>query len=67
MLKDVTLEKAEAGKAYSSKMTQPRVEKGRMSPHDQDALLSRITATGDSVEVLRAATSSSKRCSRTAN
>lgn len=45
VLKDVSLEKAETGKAYSGKITQPRVEKGRMSPHDQAALLSRITPT----------------------
>ncbi len=47
VLKDVSQEKADAGKAYSEKITQPRVEKGRMSPHDQTALLSRITATAD--------------------
>ncbi|HXE49240.1 MAG TPA: enoyl-CoA hydratase-related protein, partial [Ramlibacter sp.] len=52
VLRDVTLDKAQIGKAYSSKITQPRVEKGRMSPHDEAALLSRITAT-DSVEDLR--------------
>ena len=52
VLKDVTLEKAEAGRNYSINVTQPRVDKGRMSPQDQDALLSRITA-GDSVEVLK--------------
>jgi 3-hydroxyacyl-CoA dehydrogenase/enoyl-CoA hydratase/3-hydroxybutyryl-CoA epimerase len=45
VLKDVSQDKAEAGKAYSLKLTQPRVEKGRMSPHDQAALLARITAT----------------------
>jgi 3-hydroxyacyl-CoA dehydrogenase/enoyl-CoA hydratase/3-hydroxybutyryl-CoA epimerase len=45
VLKDVSLDKAEAGKGYSLKLTQPRVEKGRMSPHDQKALLDRITAT----------------------
>ncbi|RYF17691.1 MAG: 3-hydroxyacyl-CoA dehydrogenase [Comamonadaceae bacterium] len=45
VLKDVSLDKAEAGRAYSLKLTQPRVEKGRMSPHDQAALLARITAT----------------------
>lgn len=43
VLKDVTLDKAEAGKAYSAKVTQPRVDKGRMSAQDQAALLSRIT------------------------
>ena len=45
VLKDVNLEKAESGKAYSVKITQPRVDKGRMSPHDQAALLARITPT----------------------
>lgn len=45
VLKDVSLAKAEAGKAYSAKLTQPRVEKGRMSPHDQQALLARIVPT----------------------
>ncbi|MBI2772256.1 MAG: enoyl-CoA hydratase/isomerase family protein [Burkholderiales bacterium] len=43
VLRDVSLDKAETGKAYSVKITQPRVEKGRMSPHDQAALLARIT------------------------
>ena len=45
VLKDITQEQADNGKAYSAKITQPRVDKGRMSPHDQAALLSRITAT----------------------
>ena len=52
VLRDITMDKAEAGKSLSSRITQPRVEKGRMSPHDQEALLSRITAT-DSAEDLR--------------
>jgi 3-hydroxyacyl-CoA dehydrogenase / enoyl-CoA hydratase / 3-hydroxybutyryl-CoA epimerase len=52
VLKDVSAEKAEAGRAYSAKITQPRVEKGRMSPHDQAALLARITPT-ESAEMLR--------------
>jgi 3-hydroxyacyl-CoA dehydrogenase/enoyl-CoA hydratase/3-hydroxybutyryl-CoA epimerase len=52
MLRDVTQEKADAGRNYSLKITQPRVEKGQMSPHDQAALLSRITAT-DSLQALR--------------
>ena len=46
VLKDVTLDKAEQGKAYSAQITQPRVDKGRMSAQDQQALLARITATG---------------------
>ena len=45
VLKDVSLEKAEAGKAYSVKVTQPRVDKGRMSAQEQAALLARIHAT----------------------
>jgi 3-hydroxyacyl-CoA dehydrogenase / enoyl-CoA hydratase / 3-hydroxybutyryl-CoA epimerase len=45
VLKDVSIDKAEAGKAYSLKVTQPRVEKGRMSPQEQAALLARITPT----------------------
>jgi 3-hydroxyacyl-CoA dehydrogenase / enoyl-CoA hydratase / 3-hydroxybutyryl-CoA epimerase len=45
VLKDVTQEQADNGKAHSAKITQPRVDKGRMSPHDQVALLGRITAT----------------------
>ena len=52
VLKDVSLDKAEAGKGYSVKLTQPRVDKGRMSPHDQAALLSRITPA-ESAEALR--------------
>jgi 3-hydroxyacyl-CoA dehydrogenase/enoyl-CoA hydratase/3-hydroxybutyryl-CoA epimerase len=42
VLKDVTEEKAAQGKAYSSRITQERVDKGRMSAQDQSALLARI-------------------------
>jgi 3-hydroxyacyl-CoA dehydrogenase/enoyl-CoA hydratase/3-hydroxybutyryl-CoA epimerase len=52
VLRDITTDKAEAGKAYSGKITRARVEKGRMSPHDQTALLDRITAT-ETIEDLR--------------
>ncbi|GAB3760150.1 3-hydroxyacyl-CoA dehydrogenase NAD-binding domain-containing protein [Ramlibacter monticola] len=45
VLKDVSLAKAEAGKAYSTKITQPRIEKGRMDAAEQQALLARIVAT----------------------
>ena len=51
VLKDVTQDKADKGKAYSVKLTQPRVEKGRMSPHDQKALLDRITATDKAADL----------------
>jgi 3-hydroxyacyl-CoA dehydrogenase/enoyl-CoA hydratase/3-hydroxybutyryl-CoA epimerase len=45
VLRDVSQDKADAGKAYSAKITQARVDKGRMSAGDQAALLSRIQAT----------------------
>jgi 3-hydroxyacyl-CoA dehydrogenase/enoyl-CoA hydratase/3-hydroxybutyryl-CoA epimerase len=45
VLKDVSQDKAEAGKAYSAKLTRSRVEKGRMSAQDESALLARITPT----------------------
>ena len=45
VLKDVGMDKANAGKAYSSKLTQARVDKGRMEPHEQAELLARITPT----------------------
>ncbi len=51
VLKDVSLEKANTGKAYSVKLTQPRVDKGRMSPHDQTALLARIMPTGNASDL----------------
>jgi 3-hydroxyacyl-CoA dehydrogenase/enoyl-CoA hydratase/3-hydroxybutyryl-CoA epimerase len=51
VLKDVSLDKAEAGKAYSARITGPRIEKGRMTQAEQTALLSRITPT-DSVKDL---------------
>lgn len=45
VLEDVNLETAELGKAYSARVTQALVDKGRMSPRDQLALLARITPT----------------------
>jgi 3-hydroxyacyl-CoA dehydrogenase/enoyl-CoA hydratase/3-hydroxybutyryl-CoA epimerase len=45
VLKDVSQEKAEAGKAYSARLTHARVDKGRMGPHEQAELLARITPT----------------------
>ena len=45
VLKDVSLERAEQGKAYSANLAQKRVDKGRMSPTDKAALLARISAT----------------------
>ena len=51
VLKDVSAEKADTGKAYSARLTQPRVDKGRMSPHDQSELLARITPTGQTADL----------------
>ncbi len=51
VLKDVTLDKVNAGKAYSAKLTQGRVAKGRMSQAAQDALLANITATDQAVDL----------------
>ena len=48
VLKDVSLDKANNGKAYSAKLTQARVDRGRMSkvgPDGQAELLAHITAT----------------------
>jgi len=47
VLKDVSQEKADLGKSYSAKITQGRVDKGRMSAQDQQKILDRIHATGD--------------------
>jgi len=51
VLKDVSQDKAEAGKAYSARITAPRVEKGRMTAAEQSALLARITATGQAADL----------------
>ena len=51
VLRDVSLDKAEAGKAYSARLTRPRVEQGRMSAFDQAALLARITPTDKMAEL----------------
>jgi len=45
VLKDVSQEKADTGKAYSAKLTQARVDKGRMSADEQQKILERIHAT----------------------
>jgi 3-hydroxyacyl-CoA dehydrogenase/enoyl-CoA hydratase/3-hydroxybutyryl-CoA epimerase len=46
VLKDVNQEKADIGKGYSAKLTQARVDKGRMTAEKQTEILSRIQATG---------------------
>jgi 3-hydroxyacyl-CoA dehydrogenase/enoyl-CoA hydratase/3-hydroxybutyryl-CoA epimerase len=51
VLKDVSVEKAQAGKAYSERLTQARVDKGRMSAQEQEALLARIQPTGQAADL----------------
>jgi 3-hydroxyacyl-CoA dehydrogenase / enoyl-CoA hydratase / 3-hydroxybutyryl-CoA epimerase len=51
VIKDVSMDKAEAGKAYSAKITQARVDKGRMTVQDQAALLARITPTDQAADL----------------
>ena len=45
VLKDVNQDKADVGKSYSAKITQARVDKGRMSALEQQTILARIHAT----------------------
>jgi 3-hydroxyacyl-CoA dehydrogenase/enoyl-CoA hydratase/3-hydroxybutyryl-CoA epimerase len=45
VLKDVTLAKAEAGRAYARKLTDAQVAKGRLGASAQAALLDRVTPT----------------------
>jgi 3-hydroxyacyl-CoA dehydrogenase/enoyl-CoA hydratase/3-hydroxybutyryl-CoA epimerase len=47
VLKDVSQEAADKGKAYSEKLVAKAVERGRSSPQDGDALLALITPTTD--------------------
>jgi 3-hydroxyacyl-CoA dehydrogenase/enoyl-CoA hydratase/3-hydroxybutyryl-CoA epimerase len=47
VLKDVSQEKADLGKSYTAKITQGRVDKGRMKPEDQQTILDRIHPTAD--------------------
>ncbi|MEU0955115.1 3-hydroxyacyl-CoA dehydrogenase NAD-binding domain-containing protein [Streptomyces niveus] len=47
VLKDVTAEAAAKGKAYSEKLLAKAVSRGRTSEADRDALLARITPTGE--------------------
>jgi 3-hydroxyacyl-CoA dehydrogenase / enoyl-CoA hydratase / 3-hydroxybutyryl-CoA epimerase len=46
VLKDVSLEKAEAGKTLAAKILEERLSKGRISPEEREAILERIHPTG---------------------
>lgn len=45
VLKDVSIEAAEKGRAYSSKLLDKKVSRGHMSVEKRDGILARITAT----------------------
>ena len=51
VLKDVSVDKAEHGKAYSAKIAEQRVQKGRMTAEARDALLARITPTANAADL----------------
>ncbi|MFH8337243.1 3-hydroxyacyl-CoA dehydrogenase NAD-binding domain-containing protein [Streptomyces sp. AM6-12] len=51
VLKDVSLEAALKGKGYSEKLCAKAVSRGRTSQEKADALLARITPTGDAADV----------------
>ncbi len=51
VLKDVTLEAAEKGKGYSEKLEAKALERGRTTQEKSDALLARITPTGDPADL----------------
>ncbi|WP_203141866.1 3-hydroxyacyl-CoA dehydrogenase NAD-binding domain-containing protein [Marinobacter mangrovi] len=46
VLKDVSVENAEKGKAYSQKLLDKKVSRGRMTSDERDKVLGRIQATG---------------------
>ncbi|TDO45383.1 3-hydroxyacyl-CoA dehydrogenase/enoyl-CoA hydratase/3-hydroxybutyryl-CoA epimerase [Kribbella sp. VKM Ac-2527] len=51
VLKDVSLEAAEKGKAYSEKLLAKQIQKGRSTPAQAEEFLSRITPTADPNEL----------------
>ncbi|MEG2271917.1 MAG: 3-hydroxyacyl-CoA dehydrogenase NAD-binding domain-containing protein [Acinetobacter sp.] len=51
VLKDVSVENAEKGKAYSQKLLDKRVSQGRMSAEKRDHVLSLITATANAADL----------------
>ena len=51
VLKDVSVENAEKGKAYSQKLLDKRVSQGRMTAEKRDQVLSLITATASAADL----------------
>ncbi|MEI7714897.1 MAG: 3-hydroxyacyl-CoA dehydrogenase NAD-binding domain-containing protein [Mycobacterium sp.] len=51
VLKDVTLEAAQKGKSYSEKLEAKALERGKTTKEKSDALLAKITPTGDAADL----------------
>lgn len=51
VLKDVSVEAAEKGKSYTTKLTQKRVDKGQMSVEKQQGILGLITPTASAADL----------------
>jgi 3-hydroxyacyl-CoA dehydrogenase/enoyl-CoA hydratase/3-hydroxybutyryl-CoA epimerase len=51
VLKDVALDAAERGKAYSETLNAKAIERGRLTPEASDEMLARITPTADASEL----------------
>ncbi|WDZ50649.1 3-hydroxyacyl-CoA dehydrogenase NAD-binding domain-containing protein [Acinetobacter vivianii] len=51
VLKDVSIENAEKGKAYSQKLLDKRVSQGRMTAEKRDQVLALITTTADAADL----------------
>jgi 3-hydroxyacyl-CoA dehydrogenase/enoyl-CoA hydratase/3-hydroxybutyryl-CoA epimerase len=54
ILKDISLEAAEKGKAYSQKLLDKAVTRGRMTAEKRDEILNRITPTADYADCIGA-------------
>jgi 3-hydroxyacyl-CoA dehydrogenase/enoyl-CoA hydratase/3-hydroxybutyryl-CoA epimerase len=51
VLKDVSIESAEKGKAYTAKLTQKRVDKGQMASEKQRGMLGLITSSASAADL----------------
>ncbi len=51
VLKDVSIEAAEKGKAYSQKLLDKKVSQGRLNPEKRDQILANIQATADATDL----------------
>jgi 3-hydroxyacyl-CoA dehydrogenase/enoyl-CoA hydratase/3-hydroxybutyryl-CoA epimerase len=51
VLKDISIEAAEKGKAYSVKLLDKAVERGKMTPEKKDEILARITPTAEPADL----------------